>query len=121
MRSTLSRDFGINARWVENHSGDTFENARFSAPLLRADGIRRILLVTSSTHEWRAVHEFTGTGLEVVPAPVGYMRSIDMHALKFLPNAAAMVHSCESAYELIGEPVRELFEALHLRRQQAQD
>jgi uncharacterized SAM-binding protein YcdF (DUF218 family) len=120
MQSTLSRDFGINARWVENRSGDTFENARFSAPLLRADGIRRIVLVTGSAHEWRAAHEFMGTGLEVVPAPVGYRRSIDMQALKFMPNAGAMMHSYESAYELIGEPVRELFEALHLRKQQSQ-
>jgi uncharacterized SAM-binding protein YcdF (DUF218 family) len=121
MRTTLSRDFGINARWVENQSGDTFENARFSAPLLRADGIRRILLVTGSAHEWRAAHEFMGIGLEVVPAPVGYLRSIDMQAFRFMPNAGALMHSCESAYELIGERVRELFAALHLRKQQAQD
>lgn len=120
MRTTLSRDFGITARWVENHSGDTFENARFSAPLLRAAGVTRILLVTSSAHEWRAAHEFRATGLEVVPAPVGYLRSIDTQALMFVPNAGAMVHSYESAYELIGEPVRELLEALHLRKQQAQ-
>ncbi len=120
MRTTLSRDFGINARWVENQSGDTFENARFSAPLLRADGIRRIVLVTSSAHEWRAAHEFMGTGLEVVPAPVGYLQSSDIQALKFIPNAGAMMHSYASAYELIGEPVRQLLQALHLRNQQEQ-
>jgi len=120
MRSTLFRDFGINPRWVENHSGDTFENARFSAPLLRADGIRRILLVTSSAHEWRAAHEFMGTGLEVVPAPVGYQQSITFDPHKFIPNDGAMMHSYESTYELLGEPVRELLAALNLRRQQAQ-
>ena len=117
MRATLLRDFGISTRWLENRSGDTFENARFSARLLHADGIQRIVLVTSSTHEWRAAHEFMSAGLEVVPAPVG-APTRDLRVLRFVPSAEGMMLSHAAVYELIGEPVRKLFAVLHLRRQQ---
>ncbi len=118
MRATLVRNLNITPRWVENRSGDTFENARFSARLLFADHISRIILVTTSTHEWRAVHEFTAAGLEVVPAPVGIRIPSALRVDSFVPEVAALVHSHQAIYELIGEPVRELFAALHLRRQQ---
>jgi uncharacterized SAM-binding protein YcdF (DUF218 family) len=118
MRATLVRNLNITPRWVENHSGDTFENARFSARLLRVDHITRIILVTTGTHEWRAVHEFTAAGLQVVPAPVGNRIPGRLGVHSFVPEVGALLHSHEAVYELIGEPVRELFAALHLRRQQ---
>ncbi|MGH8277690.1 MAG: YdcF family protein, partial [Steroidobacteraceae bacterium] len=121
MRITLSRDFGVGARWVEGHSADTYQNARFSAPLLLADGIHRIVLVTSSSHEWRAAHEFMGAGLEVVPAPVGGGVPRAHGAAAFVPSPVGLLRSYGALYELIGEPVRELFVLLHLRRQQPQE
>jgi len=119
MRATLSRDFGIEVRWVENASGDTYENARFSARLLRAAGIHRIVLVTSSTHEWRATHEFTAAGFEVVPAPVGGHWHHIYSVSDFIPDLDGMTRSHRALYELIGEPMRELMAAVHLRRQAA--
>ncbi|HEY0342457.1 MAG TPA: YdcF family protein [Steroidobacteraceae bacterium] len=119
MSATFSRAAGVPVRWVENRSGDTFENARFSARILNADGIHRILLVTSSPHEFRAAREFTGAGLEVVPAPVGgeTERRYDVGA--FIPTSYGLRRSTAALYELIGEPMRVLMSALHLRRQQA--
>jgi uncharacterized SAM-binding protein YcdF (DUF218 family) len=118
MQATLIRDFRITPRWVESRSGDTFENARFSSKLLRADGIHRIVLVTSGTHEWRAAHEFMSAGLDVVPAPVGTSMATSLNPVSFVPTAGGLLHSYLAAYELVGEPVRKLFAALHLRRQQ---
>ena len=119
MSGTLGRDLGVRVRWAENQSRDTFENARFSARLLRADGIHRILLVTSSPHEWRAAHEFMGAGLEVVPAPVGSDVGRRYDVGSFMPTAHGLYRSSSALYELIGEPMRQLMSALHLRRQQA--
>ena len=65
MQASLSRDFGVTPRWVENRSRDTFQNAQYSAPLLRAQGITRILLVTDALHEHRAAAEFAAAGLAV--------------------------------------------------------
>jgi uncharacterized SAM-binding protein YcdF (DUF218 family) len=119
MSTTLSRDLGVRARWIENQSGDTFENARFSARLLRADGIHRIIVVTSASHEWRAAHEFMAAGFEVIPAPVGGDVPRAKGVMGFVPLPTALERSYSACYELIGEPVRELMAALRLRRQQA--
>jgi uncharacterized SAM-binding protein YcdF (DUF218 family) len=119
MSTVLSRDFGITVRWAENQSGDTYENARFSARLLQAAGIHRIVLVTDSTHEWRAVHEFMGAGFDVVPAPVGGEVARAHGVGGFVPNHTGLARSYAALYELIGEPAREFMSATHLRRQQA--
>jgi uncharacterized SAM-binding protein YcdF (DUF218 family) len=119
MSATLDRDFDIKVRWVENQSGDTYENARFSARLLRADGVHRIVLVTSATHEWRAVHEFLTAGFEVVPAPVNGDMPRSYGVSDWLPNRTGLEYSYFALYELIGEPMRELMAAVHLRRQAA--
>ena len=121
MSTTLARDLGVRVRWAENRSGDTYENARFSARILEADGIRRILLVTNSPHEWRAAHEFMDAGLEVVPAPVGGDTQRSYDAMAFVPSAYGLRRSTAALYELIGEPMRQLMSALHLRRQRAPD
>ena len=119
MSATLTRSLGVNARWIENQSGDTFENARFSARLLRADGIHRIIVVTSASHEWRAAHEFMAAGFEVIPAPVGGDAPRAHGIFGYIPSPAALERSNSAIYELLGEPVRELMAALYLRRQQA--
>jgi uncharacterized SAM-binding protein YcdF (DUF218 family) len=120
MSATLSRSLGVNARWIENQSGDTFENARFSARLLRAAGIQRIVVVTSANHEWRAAHEFMAAGFVVIPAPVGGDAPRAARGVfGFIPGPGGLERSYSAIYELLGEPARELMAALHLRRQQA--
>jgi len=115
MQISLSRDFGVPARWVENQSRDTFENARFTAQMLKAQGIGRIILITSSTHLWRATHEFEDAGFQVVPAPQGVSAPRDMQALRFIPGAGGLERSNAAVYELIGEPMRRLQQALGVR------
>jgi uncharacterized SAM-binding protein YcdF (DUF218 family) len=119
MRVSLARDFGVSTRWFENQSRDTYENAHFSALLLRADGVRRIVLVTTSTHLWRAAHEFSSAGLEVVPAPAGVWAPRETGVSRFVPSPAGLLRSHAALYELIGEPMRRLLAALHLRKQQS--
>jgi uncharacterized SAM-binding protein YcdF (DUF218 family) len=116
MQGTLLRNFGIDPRWVDGASFDTFDNAGNSARLLEAVGIRRIILVTHATHMWRAVHEFTAAGLEVIPAPVGMLAPRERGILNYLPNADALQRGVAAIYELLGEPVRVFFAATHLRR-----
>ncbi|HVW70366.1 MAG TPA: YdcF family protein [Steroidobacteraceae bacterium] len=117
MRATLARNFNIPPRWVEGHSGDTFENASLSARILLHTGVRRIVLVTSADHEWRAAHEFMSAGFEVVPAPVGAHSSHPWTLLGFVPNPSGLQCSNTALYEMLGEPMRQLMAALHIRRQ----
>jgi uncharacterized SAM-binding protein YcdF (DUF218 family) len=117
MHDTLERNFGIEARWVDASAHDTYENARNSARLLKADGVHRIVLVTRATHMWRAVQEFTDAGFEVVPAPAGILADRDFGVLRWLPNLEALMRSYMAIYEMLGEPARMFLSATHLRRQ----
>ncbi|HYB63638.1 MAG TPA: YdcF family protein [Steroidobacteraceae bacterium] len=116
MRATLARDFGITARWVDAESRDTFDDARFSARLLKADGIEHIVLVTSSSHEWRAAQEFMSAGLAVEPAPVHVWAPHAHEVEDYLPHAAGLLQSREALHELVGNLARPLLAATHLRR-----
>ncbi|MGO9802201.1 MAG: YdcF family protein [Steroidobacteraceae bacterium] len=116
MQTVLWRDFGIRTRWVDSASRDTFDDAQLSARLLKADGVRRVVLVTSSSHEWRAAHEFASAGLEVVPAPVHVSTSAPHGFAYYLPSSLALLKSTEALYELLGDAMRGLLAATHLRR-----
>jgi uncharacterized SAM-binding protein YcdF (DUF218 family) len=120
MRATLRQNFDITPRWVDAQAYDTFENARNSAVILRAAGVQRIVLVTRATHMRRSMQEFLATGLTVTAAPVATRLSLEPgDPLRYLPSGDALRLSYEACYELIGEPVRRLLAATHLRRQQS--
>jgi len=117
MHDTLQRNFGLEARWTDSDAYDTFQNAHNAARLLKADGVQRIVLVTRATHMWRSVQEFTAAGLEIVPAPVGMLAKRDFGLLRCVPNPDALSRSRAAIYEMLGEPVRLVLSASHLRRQ----
>jgi uncharacterized SAM-binding protein YcdF (DUF218 family) len=119
MRDTLARNFHVETRWVEGHSRDTFQNAMFSARILKGAGVSHIVLVTDGDHEWRAAHEFESAGLAVVAAPEGiWAPPLQAHSpLRYLPNPSALEDSTAALYELLGNGARVIFAALHLRRQ----
>jgi len=115
MSATLARNLGVRPRWIEGSSRDTYENAQLSARMLLPAGIKRIVLVTSSAHEWRATQEFMAAGFDVVPAPAGVLDARETGVFRFIPNPAALVRSHAAVYELIGEPMRRLQAALGVR------
>jgi uncharacterized SAM-binding protein YcdF (DUF218 family) len=121
MQATLVRNFGVSARWIENQSHDTYQNARFTARLVQADGIRRIILVTSSTHEWRAVHEFMEAGFAVDPAPEGMLAAREKGVFSFVPGPGALARSHAAIYELLGEQARKIQAAIGIREWRGDD
>lgn len=103
MADSLRRDFAVPVRWVEPRSATTWENARDSAPILAAAGIRSAWLVTDAWHMRRALIAFARTGLAVAPAPVRRdvpARWDDPGAL--LPHPGAWVTSYWAIHEWIG-------------------
>ncbi|GAC1302534.1 MAG: YdcF family protein [Steroidobacteraceae bacterium] len=115
MKTSLARDFGVEARWMDGQSRDTYENSRFSAKILAKAEITRIVLVTSSAHLWRAAQEFKSVGLEVIPAPAGVWGPREAGALRFIPSPAGLMRSNAAIYEMLGEPMRRVQAALGLR------
>jgi uncharacterized SAM-binding protein YcdF (DUF218 family) len=100
--------FGIPAERVsrEDQSRTTLENAQHSAPILKAKGVRSILLVTSAFHLRRAVPLFEQHGFEVIAVPTGHIIVESTPSLsRWLPNAEAMQRSTIALKEYGGDLV----------------
>ena len=102
MKAALERDFHASVKWVEPHSRNTLENARFTRALLKAEGIRRIYLVTHASHMPRARLAFEHHGFQVIPAATGFSRSRPLTLVDFLPSASALLDSSIVFHEVIG-------------------
>jgi len=102
MTESMDADFGVTVRWGEDGSGDTWENARRSAALLRAAGINRVYLVTHAWHMRRALLAFRRAGLEAVAAPVQIDAGPEWSAGSFTPNARAWQECFWAVHELVG-------------------
>ena len=113
-----ARSSTFQPRWIDRDAYDTFQNARNAAALLRRDGIERVILVTMAVHMRRSVREFAATGLTVLPAPMDIQAQRPRGVGNYVASPAALIRSYEAIYELIGEPVRQILDATHARRQQ---
>jgi uncharacterized SAM-binding protein YcdF (DUF218 family) len=110
MAESLTRDFALTPRWLETASRDTAENAAFSARILHAESIRRIVLVTHAAHMRRAQAEFMAAGFEVVPAPTAFLSDPDVgdEFFSYLPGATASYSGWYAAHEWVGLLVQAL-------------
>lgn len=103
MADALQRDFGVATRWREERSRTTWENAQFSAELLREQGIRRVVLVTQAAHMPRSRWCFERAGLEVVVAPLGFLGVANARPLGgWLPEGKALWQSTRLLNEALG-------------------
>ncbi len=101
------------AIWLQTRSQNTFEDALYSAEMLKAEGISRIILVTSAMHMPRSYALFTAQGLEVIPAPTDYyvpdyywadptQGEITSVLVNLIPSAASLVNVTNSLKEYLG-------------------
>jgi uncharacterized SAM-binding protein YcdF (DUF218 family) len=102
LAQSLKDDFQTPARWTETKSNDTWQNARFSAAILRANGITSIYLVTHSWHMRRALVAFRKTGLTVTAAPTSPDEPLGPDLDDFLPRAAGWQTGFYAIHEWIG-------------------
>jgi uncharacterized SAM-binding protein YcdF (DUF218 family) len=101
MAELLREDYAITPRWIESRSETTDENARFSAALLRNDGVGAIVLVTHGFHMRRAALAFAGTGLKVIAAPT-MMTAPETATDALVPTGKALQQSFLAVHEWIG-------------------
>ncbi len=102
MKRTLEEDFRLTVRWTEDHSLDTFQNARNSGALLRAEGIETVLLVTHAWHMPRAVFSFETAGLRVIAAPTRFALPPEPTMGDFWPSMGALQASYYGLHEWLG-------------------
>lgn len=89
---------------LEERARTTAENAEETARLLRARGIRRLLLVTSSLHMRRALASFRAVGLEPLPSPCDALSPAAEAAGPFawIPNPEALERTHRALKEWLG-------------------
>ena len=102
MAASLRDDFGVPARWVEDRSADTWENARDSAAVLRGAGIVRVLLVTHAWHMPRALLAFRDSGLVALPAPLPAAPWQPDSAWDVVPAPGGWMRSYFALHEWVG-------------------
>jgi uncharacterized SAM-binding protein YcdF (DUF218 family) len=104
MQRTLRDEFHTPARWLEEQSRDTRENAIDSARILHAQHIDTIVLVTHYTHMRRARTLFEAQGLHVIPAPTDFPDRNPLLMLgNFPPGCASLEDSALALHELIAQ------------------
>ncbi|HUN21784.1 MAG TPA: YdcF family protein [Anaerolineales bacterium] len=98
---------------LEENSINTIGNAAESWKILQAQGVTRIVLVTSAIHMPRAVKIFTEQGFDVIPAPTDYYStyndwqfartaSLDTHLIYLLPDSNSLDWTTRAIREYIG-------------------
>ena len=102
MAESMTGDFGVPVRWTEAASPTTWENAEYSATMLRADGIGRVYLVTHAWHMRRSLLAFQRVGIDAVPAPVRSDPWPRLRPGEFLPRPSAWVNSFFAMHEWVG-------------------
>jgi uncharacterized SAM-binding protein YcdF (DUF218 family) len=94
-------------RWAETASRDTHENAVNTVAMLRAAGIRQIVLVTQGWHMPRALREFRAAAaggappLRITPAPCGQAYEAAATWLDWMPSGGGALRLQEVLHEVI--------------------
>lgn len=102
MAEALENDFRAPVRWREERSRTTYENALYSAEILRRAGVPAALVVTNPWHMARALWSFYAVGYPVIAAPTPGGRRLSLDPSAFFPQAPALLDSYYALHELIG-------------------
>lgn len=97
----------------QNRSQNTYEDALYSAAILKEKGFKRVILVTSAMHMPRSVALFRKQGIEVIPAPADFavtetswnqLTHADLPGLvvSLLPNVSNLNLTTNALKEYIG-------------------
>ena len=98
-------EFGRPLKWIEDNSRDTHENALRTVALLKAAGIRHIVLVTHGWHMRRAQRNFelaAAGAMRIEAAPMGLARGTELAALTWIPTTAGFTETRYVLRELLG-------------------
>ncbi len=108
MAQVAQAEYGVPVRWVESTSRDTRENAANTVAILRAAGVRTIVLVTHGVHMPRALREFRAAAaqstpaLDVTAAPMGQARPDARSFAQWLPSADGLRRMSNALHERLG-------------------
>ena len=102
MAEAMQQNFSVTASWIETQSTDTWENAEFSAGILKASGIGSVYLVTNAWHMPRSLIAFRHFGIEAIPVPSRFSTAPRFDFEAFTPRVSAWLNSYFAIHEWVG-------------------
>ena len=102
MKHVLQSEYKVPTRWIEGAALTTWDNAQLSAPLLQAQQVQHIVLITHAWHLRRAVPLFEAQGFSVVPAGIQFSSTRLDSILDLLPTPAGLRDSTFALHEWLG-------------------
>ena len=103
MKQVLKEEFNIEARWLEENSHTTWENAELSDAILTKAGIKKAWLVTHAWHMPRSMMVFANKKVEYLPAPHNHGIFVwDKLWMKWVPQARSLGLSNTAMHEWLG-------------------
>lgn len=101
---TFALQFGLTAEQVliEPTSRNTYENAAYSATILRTRQMQRVVLITSASHMRRALAAFHKQGIFPDTYPVDFRASDEGIPFSFVPSVSGLSKTTAAIHELIG-------------------
>lgn len=100
-----AQEFGQPLKWTEDRSRDTRQNAALTVALLKAQGIRQVLLVTHDYHQPRALRAFRDAAqdsMQIVPAPLGILSLRATRPIDWFPTEVGFRQVRQVLNEAIG-------------------
>jgi uncharacterized SAM-binding protein YcdF (DUF218 family) len=104
-RDILRNEFAVEVQEIEPHSNTTWENARYTAQLMKRIGVQRIILVTDAAHMARALYAFERNGIRPLPAPTNYQSIVSQQVSpieRYLPSGLAVRDCSYAIHEYLG-------------------
>lgn len=109
MRDVLVQEYRLPVRWVDATAMTTAGNARAAEKDLKAEGIRRVALVTDALHMPRSRYVFEQAGFEVVACPTAYAGQRPFRPYQLMPGVTALQSSHYALREWVSLAYYRLF------------
>ena len=103
MKQVLKEEFNIEAKWLEENSHTTWENATLTDEILIKAGVKKAWLVTHAWHMPRSMMVFGDRAVEYLPAPHNHGIFIwDKLWMGWIPQARSLGLSNTALHEWLG-------------------
>ncbi|MCX6055753.1 MAG: YdcF family protein [Chloroflexi bacterium] len=97
---------------LQGKSQNTYEDALYSCEMIKAQGFKKIILITSAMHMPRSVLLFEKQGCEVIPAPTDYSITTNSWERLWHPSIEEFVINLIPSYSNLSEITKAMKEYL---------